>query len=273
MKKSKNVKPAKRMGATRKVVAPKKRSFLPGILRGTVLVICVGLIIGGYLYVDISHVKNRVAGSLSRPINQVMVEGEFQFVNKDYVGEIVSSELNKDFVNTDLRVIKSEIEKNPWVQLVRLKRVWPDSLKITLIEHQPIARWGAEGFINSEGKLIVVDIKGMLTNLPKLYAEDAESETLARWYMNAQALMNVHELTISSVEVNTKREWLVELASGVELLLAEQNKQQQLDVFLEFYISKLNRSLDQVAKIDMRYEQAFAVAWKNDKENMVIASE
>ena len=58
------------------------------------------------------------------------------------------------FLTADLMTLRREIEKLPWVYRVTARRRWPAEIEVTLIEQQPLARWGTQGYLNHEGEYL-----------------------------------------------------------------------------------------------------------------------
>jgi len=113
-------------------------------------------------------VADPVKRLLERPLASVMVEGDFYYISKERAMELLSAELNDDFLQLDLMHLKRVLESEPWVEHASLIRRWPDALEVKITEQQPIARWGKEGFLNQRGEIIRVPDISMLENLPLL---------------------------------------------------------------------------------------------------------
>jgi hypothetical protein len=54
----------------------------------------------------------------------------------------------------DLRDLRRELEALPWVYRAELRRRFPDTLEIRVVEQVPIARWGDGAFLNHEARVV-----------------------------------------------------------------------------------------------------------------------
>ncbi len=80
-------------------------------------------------------------------INTMTVRGEssydVQFHNAHTLRANVLPTLTGHFFNIDLRALQARFEALPWVHTATVRRVFPNSLAVTLTAHTPVARWVA----------------------------------------------------------------------------------------------------------------------------------
>ena len=57
------------------------------------------------------------------------------------------------FVSADLDRLRSAVEALAWVDRARVRRLWPDRIRIEIVEQQAAARWGEDGLLNTRGEL------------------------------------------------------------------------------------------------------------------------
>ncbi|MFV0278941.1 MAG: cell division protein FtsQ/DivIB, partial [Parahaliea sp.] len=138
---------AARRGATRKPVrAPRERQpwnfnwlnrLLILLAGGAVLAACVQ----AYVYLR------------AIPVEQVLVNGKLRHTQSSAVQKMVQSALVGGFLSADLGQVRSQLEALPWIYQASVRRRWPNTLKIDVVEQLPIARWGEGGFLNHEGQV------------------------------------------------------------------------------------------------------------------------
>ena len=270
MKEKKKKTKATQHGATRKVVKPAGRRKFPWkFLLSTLLLGGCGFLLAK---VDYEAGYRYVVQSFSRPINSIVIEGSFELASKQKLENIVRGEISSDFVDINLKQLKSKMEEDPWVESVNVKRVWPDSLVLEVHEEKPIARWGDEGFINKNGELVKVKGNSALASLPELYGNDEKSSDIARWYISSSHLLHDLGLTISGIEVNVQGEWSIHIDHGFDILLGSEGKQEKLEAFIRVFNAKLKSEVKKIDSVDLRYKQALAVSWK-DSEEWVAAND
>lgn len=227
--------------------------------------------------VDWRGVISKAEQAAHRPIAQVHIEGDFLFISKEKIQNLLTQRLQGDFVDINLKDVKAAIEANAWVNRVTIQRTWPDSLKVSIFEERPIARWGNSGFINREGKLIKAEIGSLLDKLPQLSGIEAKSAELTQNYLLFTKLLSKSQLKVAGLSVDEKYSWEILLDQNIRLKLGQGDIQKKLENFLFIYEKYLkNESLviaensqKRIKAIDMRYDQGMAVQWEEIAEDAI----
>ena len=128
-------------GASRNRQVNKRRlpEFLQRFL-GVFVLACMGVVV---IYGVNQHMDFDVV--IDRPVASVSVEGDFHFVSREKITELVTPLVNKKFLQLNLNQIKDSIEQEAYVDYAMLSRRWPDQLRVRIVEQTPIARWGDSG--------------------------------------------------------------------------------------------------------------------------------
>lgn len=258
------------LGATKKT----KRNFnvlkyLPYLGFGCFVALLVALIVN----LDFRSYLGSVETLTSRPITSVLIRGEFKFISKTEVQKVVRANLTQDFVNLNLENLKNTLGMNPWVENVELTRVWPARLLINIQEQVPIARWGEHGFINRYGKKINVENNSRLSKLPRLSGPDNMERQIAGEYLKISRLLAEKDIQLEGVSVNESSSWALNLPQQRLLFLGAEDLADKLDLFLQIYEQHLAGSLENVKKIDMRYQSGMAIEWIDREQRNIVRSE
>ncbi len=255
-----------RRGASRKQSDARSRVKIPwAALRK----VSVALLVAASLGLCWIYGSDVVASVVNRPIAKVGIEGDFRFIEKNNIADIVAGHINQEFVQLDLQEIKAQLELQPWIDTVSLTRRWPDRLFVRIDEQQPIARWGSKGFINQRGELIYVPVNDYLKTLPLLSADDSMAEQMMQSYLALNKLLRPKMLEVTALTCDGKRSWSLVLSNGIEVKLGRDEMFLKLQRVLAVYEHYLKQRVDEVATIDARYEQGVAVAWKQPGENTI----
>lgn len=222
--------------------------------------------------VDWLALKYKVQGVANKPLAKISIQGEFEYLSKPSIQEIISESLNGNFVDLNLVELKHEVEAHPWVYDVRLQRVWPDGLVITVIEQKPIARWGDNGFINQFGELIHVENNKTLTTLPLLFGEERLSNEIAKTYLEMARLLASGGLNLKGLQVDKKRSWELVLDDSMLLVLGNDDVIAKLQNFLLVYQQHLTGVKHKIKRVDLRYESGLAVEWYEGAESVKLVS-
>lgn len=208
-------------------------------------------------------------GSLSelfqRPIKSVTVEGEFHFISQERATQLITQEINDDFLQIDLSKIKAVLLDDPWVESVTLTRRWPDTLVVKIAEQKPIARWG-EGFLNQRGEIVrAKEMKG-LKELPWLQGDEIYAAEILQQYQDLSLLLRARGLEIAELKCDSKKSWRLKIKNNVEIAIGRDQVMEKMRRFVTVYETQLQSVWKDVKSIDVRYSNGVAVNWVDGSE-------
>ena len=199
---------------------------------------------------------------LSRPIASVLVSGQFVFLSKPEITGLISQNIEKSFVRENLDNMRAKLEVDPWVDRVVLRRQWPDTLHVDIVEEKPIARWGDKGFVNHRGELVRIDDSTAIAHLPRLEGDDKQSVRLMKQYQLLSQLLSRYGLKITELKQSTLGVWAVELDNGWQFIAGRNDVARRMQRFMQALAANTIERREDIAVIDMRYENGVAIAWK-----------
>jgi cell division protein FtsQ len=203
---------------------------------------------------------------LERPLKSVAVEGQFQFLPKDRAMELIEKEIDGDFLQLNLSRLKSELERDPWVDHVYLGRRWPDTLVVKIAEQTPIARWDANGFLNQRGEIIRVTETDKLLGLPWLQGNEINTREIMQQYQDLSTLLRSRGLEIVALKCDNKKSWRLTLKNDKEIAIGREEVMEKLRRFVTVYDKFLSSVWGDVKTIDVRYSNGISVQWIPDSE-------
>lgn len=203
---------------------------------------------------------------LERPLKSVVVEGEFHFISKARATELISQEIDNNFLQLDLMRLKHVLMEDPWVESVSLVRRWPDTLVVKILEQKPIARWG-DGFLNQRGEIVRVKEMDQLQGLPWLQGNEADAVEILQQYQDLSQLLRARGLDIFALKCDNKKSWRLTLTNNVEVVIGRDQVMEKMRRFVNVYDSELNNIWTDVKAIDVRYSNGIAVRWVENSES------
>ena len=202
--------------------------------------------------------------TMSKPIRYVKIEGAFQYISKDRVKEAVGPEIKRGFYQADMNAIHRAISSLPLVAVVDVKRVWPDAVYIKITEHKPIVRWGSNGLLNKQGDLLIPDDITVFKNLPLITGPQGQERKLLEIMKGVYIVLKDKSLQLAEFHVNERRAWRLKLANGLEMQLGNKAPLENMQRFLKTMDLIGEEQIAQMAMVDTRYPNGFAVTWKQD---------
>lgn len=203
------------------------------------------------------------AWALDRPIRVISMDGSFQRVSPGQIEKAVAPFANAGFMSADLDAVQRAVETVPWVDHARVQRRWPNSLHVTVVEETAAARWGESGLLNTRGRLFVRAAAHVPAELPRLSGPDGTESQVAQRFLAAQGRMLEAGMRIAALRLDDRGAWEMDLDSGVTVRLGRRSVDQRLDRFIRTASQVISHRLNEIAYVDMRYSNGFAIGWRN----------
>ena len=219
---------------------------------------------------------------LARPLlagpklTTLTLSGHLVHVDPAAVQRAVVPELGSGFFTTRVDRISAAVAALPWVASVSVRREWPHTVHIDLVEEVPVARWNGDGLMDAQGQVFVHDVQGRTnaaggrmpgaasyySSLPMLSGRDDSAQDVLAQYDTLAALLQPRGIAIVALSVDARGAATVELDDGIEVRLGREDAEQRLARFSAVALPALSAKLATVAYVDMRYTNGFAVGWK-----------
>ena len=148
-------------------------------------------------------------------LRAIEVRGELQHVTSASVRAAVAGRLKGNYFTMRLDDTRRLLERVPWVAQASVRRVWPNRLRVTLVEHRALGVWDDGRLLSDAGELFVAnpaeaEIHGPL---PAFDGPEAIARDAARRYYEFAALLAPLGMRIESIDVSDRRSWTIEVAS------------------------------------------------------------
>ena len=143
--------------------------------------IATGVVVGGVVLLAI-WLRFGLIGGQTWPVNWLDVVGDLQRTTSGQVRAAVMPHAERGFFAVDLAEVRSAVAALPWVADASVRRVWPDTLEVRVVEHRPVARWNETDLLSQHGEVFTVSGAGALQGLPHLAGPDSRlDEVVAAW--------------------------------------------------------------------------------------------
>lgn len=188
-------------------------------------------------------------------IERVRVVRPLQHVTREQVEFVLRNEMRGNFFTVNLDQMVGSFEKLPWVEEVTLRRRWPNVLEITLVEHEPLARWGDSALLDTRGMRFSA---ASSDKLPVFHGENGMEQEMIDGYRRFSALLVNTGHEVDEVWLTDRRAWTLKLDNGLTMQLGRDEVDQRLERFIEVFDRTLS-TLPHLDYVDLRYPNGFAV--------------
>jgi len=206
---------------------------------------------------------------LNRPIRTVRIDSPVTQISEADIRGVLARHMDGGFFSMDVRQIKDELEDNPWVAHASVRRVWPDILAVTVVEHRAIARWGDDELLNQRAERFVPPSVGSISGLPRLDGPADSAAQVMRQYQQFSQLLQPTGLRISALSVNTLGSWSMVVNEGVVINVGRDHLVERLQRMIALYEGALHEQMNQISVIDLRYRNGIAVRERQPESDEV----
>lgn len=199
-------------------------------------------------------------------VDRLIIKGSFKHLDPATLQPKIEAELGRNFFTIDLDKIKRIVEAEPWVERSMIRREWPNTLAVDLVESIPVMRWKAGGWLTRDGRIV---------ELPMF--ENASATTVfGPQLQNLQIMLRTHDwseqlavlgLRLISLNVSDWRSWGLIVSEDkpgdqprIQVALGTVELQQRFDRFLFAYRKGLLATDGRVVYVDARYPDGLAIS-------------
>ena len=210
-------------------------------------------------------------------IERMDIHGSSAQVDAQTVERTAWLALIGNYFTADLEKIENALVRLPGVYQAAVRRHWPDTLEISITEAGAIALWYATNGSASEGQDYVnLPPDSTITLQPALRSPTADRHTVIDAFLYLVSSLSPFGLEVKSLSVNEVGDWVVVLQSvtlqipvELEIVVGKGDPVRKVDQFAAVFDSFLQDRLPDIERVDMRYDNGFAVQWRGGGSGVV----
>ncbi len=190
------------------------------------------------------------------PIKKIHFYGQLAETDQVKLAEVAQRNINGNFFKADMNELKQALAKDPWVESVKVQRMWPDTVNVFVVERQAQASWKGGGLVDAKGFVFnaktqksVPEFSGPKYMMPKVVA----------FQTMVQPMLEQQQLSLKQVEVSERGAWTLVLNNGVVVKLGRRDLQERLQRFLTYWSRDLQPLGGSLEYVDLRYHDGFAI--------------
>lgn len=212
------------------------------------------------------------------PISKVRVQGSFVHLSENMLHRAIAEMKNEGFFSVDIKAVKQQVELLPWVKKASIRRIWPDTLGIEVVEQKALARWASGGLVNTAGQNFKPVEQSYPSALPLFHGPENMLAAMGEQYRQSSALLVTAGLSITELAMNSRHAVSLQLklpsTGSLKLVLGRKEIESRLQRFLVVYKKLLAARETEIAGVDLRYSNGLSVQWKTgSKQNIHQAGE
>lgn len=196
------------------------------------------------------------------PLKTILVAGERTFLNDKDIRAAVKRGQQGSFIELDVDKAHEDVEALPWVYRASVRKQWPNTLRVYVVEQTPVAKWHDDMLLNQYGDSFQAQAPEVLSGLPVLFGPGGSEKTALEGYRSMQGLLQSTGLHIEELSLSERFAWHLRLNNDINLDLGRTEFMGRLQRFIDIY-PLLLKDEKKVSYVDLRYDTGLAVGWTN----------
>jgi len=240
-----------------------------GMMATLALLLCaagLGVVKGGHVEqfaTSLGDARNALANSAGFRITTVAINGRKQ-LSHDEVLVIGGVNGRSSLLFLDAAAVREKLKANPWISEATVLKLYPDQLRIDIVERSAFALWQRDGrlsVISDDGAVLEPYVSRRFVSLPLVVGKGAQ--TRARDFLALLARYpRVNAVTRAAILVGERR-WNLRLKDGLDIRLPENDVAEALATLSTLDKEDHLFSRDIVA-VDMRLPDRLTVQLSED---------
>ena len=199
----------------------------------------------------------------ARPIQSVRIAGEFHNVDRSALEAAVAKSLSGGFFHLDVDEVRAAARSLPWVRDASVRRVWPDTLHVAVIERSALMRWGEGGLMESDATVFFpASGTADFGLLPRLDGPPGSEPQVLERYRELRAILAPLGSPVQRVSVTNRGSWRVVLENNFALLLGQWRDTDLIRRFAQAFPDLSAMRTEELVQVDLRYANGFSVLWR-----------
>ena len=209
---------------------------------------------------------------LNQPIERIRVDGQFQHLTALDVEKAVRAQLHgAGLVSVRLGDVRRSLRLLPWVESTTVLRSWPRGLAVQVIEQQAVARWNNTDLLNARGDLFGSDARFVPPELPQLAGPTGTAAEVVARYQALQGPIVEAGLRLAALRLDARGAWELQLDNGVTVRFGAKQLDERFARFLGVALRMISQRAADIAYLDMRYTNGFAVGWRSGATRLAVS--
>lgn len=202
-------------------------------------------------------------------IQGITVGGDTRHNNSVTLRANVAPRIAGTFLTVDLARVRAAFETAPWVRRAVVHRDFPNRLRVTLQEHQPVALWGGDGdarLVNSFGEVFEANLGEVdQDGLPTLSGPEGQGAEVLAMYRAIEPHFAAMDMVIEELDLSVRGSWSVHMEAGAVIELGRGNIEEVMpraERFLKTLnqvVSRYGRQPNAIESADLRHENGYAI--------------
>ena len=219
------------------------------------------------------YVEDHLSNPSTLPVNKIQVHGAFVNVDESMLHSAVTGIVAGGYFNVDVERVREVVEQLPWVNKASVRRVWPDTLSVSVVEQKPVAISKKTGLINASGDVFKPLNNKLPTSLPIFDGSTKLNKMmLSKYHTMSEVLVSINR-KITYLKIDARHAVELKLDNGLKVVLGREDNMYRLERLMSIYNKVLIGRINDIEVIDLRYTNGMAIGWKKNLKNKAASGD
>ena len=200
------------------------------------------------------------------PIRWLEVNGKFQRVSAEQLRANLTSHTGTNFFTVDLRELQEAATRISWVSAARIRKQWPDTIRVEVEEYVPVAHWNRGQLIADTGAPFSVPEADAIQGLPWLSGPEGRLGEVLETWVAVDRMLTPLGLEIAQMRLDRRGAWSMVLDNGTHVQLGRDATVERLQRLIASWDPLVGQRGIAPLDIDLRYSNGLAVMWPQHSE-------
>lgn len=191
------------------------------------------------------------------PIKVVSVADKLHYADPSLLKAAVSEEVKRGFFGLRLKRMRDNLLQVPWVASVQVQRKWPNTVKLHIVERQPLAIWEGKGVIDTTGKLFYPKTLDKVAAVPEFSGDVTYIDAMVETHQLILEKIKPLGLAVKRLKIMPDHGWRAMLDNDVTIVLGQIELEDRLRRFVLAYGDQKS-AIRKAHVIDLRYTNGLA---------------
>ncbi len=143
------------------------------------------------------------------------------YVTPASIQNAIAGNLTGNFFTINLVDAQKVFEDAPWVRSASVRRIWPNAIRVSIEEQQPLALWNESQMLNTWGQVFTAN-QGELDDdvvLPQFDGPEGKELLVVHRYAELARWFAPLDVTVRKLSLSDRLAWQVTLSNGMTLAL------------------------------------------------------
>ena len=190
-------------------------------------------------------------------IRQVRVISPLVEVDAGLLESAIRTDLRGTFFSMAPSRARATLKKLPWVRDVSIKRRWPYALDVGVEEHRAVGYWNDSDLLSDRGEIFRA---GSKAPMPRFDGPAASAVDVLSRYREAKGALAAHGVEIKAFSMSPRGAITLTTRNDMQIEFGREHFQERLARFVTLYGNWSNAYRSGLARVDLRYKAAIAIA-------------